>query len=101
MEMGRKLSIEISNYVKNYLNEDKVIINMVGHSMGGIIARAALMYLEEVFDKFGFYFSLSSPHLGYLHGVDQKIKAGLWIIKTFKPIQSLIQLSMEDHNNLK
>ena len=37
--------------------------------MGGIISRAALKYLPRKFDKFGFYFSLSSPHLGYLNGV--------------------------------
>lgn len=67
--MGKRLANEVVAFIKNYLDEDKVIINMIGHSMGGIIARAGLKYLPKRLDKFGLYFSLSSPHLGYLHGV--------------------------------
>jgi len=63
---------------------------MVGHSMGGIIARASLKYLEERYkNRFGFYCSLSSPHLGYLNGVKSLIKVGLWAIRKWKPIKSL------------
>ena len=81
------------------MNEDEVIISMAGHSMGGIIARSSLKHLPKKFDKFGFYCSLSSPHLGYLNGVDQKIMAGLWVIDKIKPVLSLKQLSMKDNSN--
>jgi len=61
--------------------QENVIINLVGHSMGGIIARAALPYLEKYQSQMGFYCSLSSPHLGYLNGVRSLIKVGLWAIR--------------------
>jgi hypothetical protein len=67
--------------------------------MGGIIARASFRHLAKYKDQFGFYCSLSSPHLGYLNGVDNKIKAGLWVLRKWKPIVSLDQLSMEETKN--
>ena len=98
--MGERLSKEIKGYIHHYLDTEKAIINFIGHSMGGIIARCSLKHLNQEFSQqFGFFCSLSSPHLGYLNGVDSMIKAGLWMIKKFKPVQSLSQLSMEDHKN--
>ena len=45
--MGKKLADEIKLYINRFIdNQKEVIINLVGHSMGGIIARAALPYLE-------------------------------------------------------
>lgn len=49
--------------------------------MGGIIARASLKHLKEYEKQFGFFCSLSSPHLGYLNGTDGMIKAGLWVMR--------------------
>ena len=68
--------------------------------MGGIVARAGVKYLmKKYYNQFGFFCSLSSPHLGYLNGVDGMIKAGLWAILKFKPIKSLQQLKMEDEKD--
>lgn len=67
--------------------------------MGGVIARASLRHLQKYKEQLGFYCSLSSPHLGYLNGVDNKIKAGLWVLRKWKPIVSLDQLSMEEAKN--
>lgn len=79
-----------------------MILNFIGHSMGGIVARAGVKYLKKKYNnQFGFFCSLSSPHLGYLNGVDGMIKAGLWAILKFKPIKSLQQLKMEDEKDLK
>ena len=97
--MGRNLAEEIEKYIKNYLEEyeqENVIINLVGHSMGGIIARSAIPHLEKYKHHMGFFCSLSSPHLGYLNGVSSLIKVGLWAIRKFKNIKSLEQLSMEE-----
>lgn len=44
----------------------------------------------------GFFYSLSTPHLGYLNGVDTMIKAGLWVMRKMNKIVSLDQLAMED-----
>jgi hypothetical protein len=62
--------------------------------MGGIITRASLKHLIKFKYQFGFFCSLSSPHLGYLNGVDNKNKAGFWVLRKFKPIKSLDQLAM-------
>lgn len=64
--------------------------------MGGIIARACLTHIPQFRKQLGFFFSLSTPHLGYLNGVDAKIKAGLWFMRKMNKITSLDQLAMED-----
>jgi hypothetical protein len=68
--------------------------------MGGVIARASLLYLQNFSEQFGFFFSLSSPHLGYLHGVDTMIKAGLLFMRKMNKIRSLDQLAMEDYDKI-
>lgn len=66
------------------------------------MARAGVKFLaKKYYNQFGFFCSLSSPHLGYLNGVDGMIKAGLWAILKFKPIKSLQQLKMEDDKDFK
>ena len=69
--------------------------------MGGIIARSSLAYLDSFHKQFGFFFSLSSPHLGYLNGVDTMIKTGLWFMRKMNKVKSLDQLTMQDNNNLR
>ena len=78
------------------MNPEETIINFVGHSMGGVIARASLIYLVEFDNQLGFFCSFSSPHLGYLSGTDGMIKTGLWFMRKMKKTLSLDQLSMED-----
>ena len=97
--MGKRLAHEIKNYIENYLDEyqqENLILNLVGHSMGGVVARAALPHLQEYRSSMGFFCSLSSPHLGYLNGVSGLVKLGLWAIRKWKNIRSLEQLSMEE-----
>jgi hypothetical protein len=68
--------------------------------MGGLIARASFKYLKDFNEnQFGFFFTLSSPHLGYLNGVDNMIKTGFWVMRKMKTIMSLDQLAMEDHKD--
>ena len=69
--------------------------------MGGVIARAALPHLHRFKSQLGFFFSLSTPHLGYLNGVDLKIKTGLWFMRKTNKVKSLDQLSMEDNEKLR
>jgi hypothetical protein len=81
------------------MDNEQVIINFIGHSMGGIVARASLKFLSVFHQRMGFYWSLGSPHLGYLNGVGGMVKAGLWFFTSLKPVKSLSQLSMEDSKN--
>ena len=46
-KMGERLAEEVKLYLKtNQISESDVIINFVGHSMGGIIARASFKFLQ-------------------------------------------------------
>lgn len=61
--------------------------------MGGIIARASFKHIPHLHQRFGFYCSIGTPHLGYLNG--GLTKAGLWVMrKVKKQCKSLDQLSM-------
>jgi hypothetical protein len=54
--------------------------------MGGVIARASLKYLEDFNKQMGFFMSLSTPHLGYLNGVDTMIRTGLWFMRKMNKV---------------
>jgi pimeloyl-ACP methyl ester carboxylesterase len=100
--MGLRLADEVRMTIqRNFEDPKEAIINFVGHSMGGIIARACLSRLPQFQDQLGFFFSLSTPHLGYLNGVDAMIKAGLWFMRKMNKVKSLDQLAMEDAESLK
>lgn len=60
---------------------EDIILNFIGHSMGGLIARACLKYLPPDIKKFGFYCSIATPHLGYKNG--GLVEAGLWFLRKF------------------
>jgi pimeloyl-ACP methyl ester carboxylesterase len=100
--MGLRLADEVRLCIQRNFEEPKdAIISFVGHSMGGIIARACLARLPQFSKQFGFFFSLSTPHLGYLNGVDTKIKAGMWFMRKMNKVLSLDQLAMEDGESLR
>jgi triacylglycerol esterase/lipase EstA (alpha/beta hydrolase family) len=67
LEMGVRLSQEVNTYINQYCPGCSLgRISFVAHSMGGLIVRAALPYLEEHIDKMYNFITLSSPHLGYM-----------------------------------
>lgn len=69
--------------------------------MGGLIIRSSLPYLSEYKDKMFSYFSLSSPHLGYMYNSSKIVDAGMWVLKKWKKSLSLKQLSMSEVNEYK
>jgi triacylglycerol esterase/lipase EstA (alpha/beta hydrolase family) len=96
--MGVRLADEVKFIINRHFQDpQEAIINFVGHSMGGVISRACLQYLNEFSSQLGFFFSLSTPHLGYLNGVDSMIKAGMWFMRKMNETKSLDQLAMEDN----
>lgn len=64
-------------------------ISFIAHSLGGLIVRAALPYLEEHADKMYNYFTLSSPHLGYMYNSSKIVDAGMWLLKTWRKSKCL------------
>lgn len=71
-QMGKNLAKEIKKYIREYCYaKDQATLflhklSFIGHSLGGIIIRAALPLLEEFKGIMEGYMSLGSPHLGYL-----------------------------------
>ena len=71
-------------------------ISIIAHSLGGLISRAALPYLEEHRSKMFNFITLSSPHMGYMFNTSTLIDTGIWFLKTWKKSLSLQQLRMND-----
>ena len=50
---------------------------MIGHSMGGLVLRAALKHLKNYSSEFYCYMSLGTAHLGYFDGTNKLFLTGL------------------------
>ena len=88
MEMGERLANEVRQYIQSFCPVSCLArISFIGHSLGGIIIRAALPHLEEFKDKFYTYMSLSSPHLGYMYNSSKLFDAGMWFFKKWRKVQ--------------
>lgn len=102
LEMGVRLAEEVKNYIQQFCPITCLArISFIGHSLGGLIIRAALPHLEEYKDKFYTYISLSSPHLGYMYNNNQLFNAGMWFLKKWRKSVSLTQLSMSDAKDVE
>jgi triacylglycerol esterase/lipase EstA (alpha/beta hydrolase family) len=84
-EMGVRLAQEINQHINQYCPGSSLgKISIIAHSLGGLISRAALPYLEDHKTKLCNFITLSSPHLGYMYNSSTIIDAGMWFLKTWK-----------------
>jgi len=66
-DMGKNLANEVTMFINDWCPGSCLgRISFVGHSLGGLIIRAALPYLEEFSSKMFTIMTFSSPHLGYI-----------------------------------
>jgi pimeloyl-ACP methyl ester carboxylesterase len=101
-QMGVRLAQEVNNYITQYCPGCSLgKVSFIAHSLGGIIVRTALPYLEEHREKFSMFMTLSSPHLGYMFNSSTIIDAGMWFLKTWKKSLCLQQLRMSDESKLE
>lgn len=98
-ESAHRLAIEIKNFM-NSIQFKEYQLNFVCHSLGGIIARACLKYLQSHKSRFNSFVTICSPHLGYLYHSSTLISTSLWILNKVKKDPSMIQLTMSDSNDL-
>ena len=85
MEMGVRLARDVKGYIDEWCPGNELSrLSFIGHSIGGLVIRAALPYLQSYRSKLHLYMSLSSPHLGYSFNNNGLVKFGLWILKKFK-----------------
>ena len=100
--MGEALAEELEQYLKEWCPGSKLgKLTFVCHSLGGLIARAALPHLRKYQDKMRGFVTLATPHLGYMYSKSVMVTAGLKIMKWWKRSTSLSQLRYEDHADPK
>ncbi len=75
--MGERLAQEVEHQIEAAGKNYKVC--MIGHSMGGLIIRAALPRLKKFKDRFHSLITFSSPHLGYSYSSSKIVDTGLWL----------------------
>ena len=73
----------------------------MGHSLGGLIIRAALPYLQMYKTKIKNFVTLSTPHLGYAAHSSAIINTAIWIFKKWSNSSSLNQLSLTDTKDVR
>ena len=71
-------------------------ISFICHSLGGLIARAALVYLERYKFNMNLFVSLSSPHLGHLYHSNRLTKLGMMAISSLKNLKVIDCLLLKD-----
>lgn len=99
-ESAHRLAIEVKNSI-NCLDYKDFELNFICHSLGGIIARASLKYLQSHKERLNNFISICSPHLGYLYHSSTLISTSLWILNKVKKDPSMIELTMSDSNDLE
>ena len=100
--MGERLADEVKQYIISFCPTQCLSkISFIGHSLGGLIIRAALPHLSEYYNKFFTYMTLSAPHLGFLYNSNKLFDAGMWVVKKWRKSTCLTQLSMTDSNRIE
>ncbi len=101
-EMGAKLAEEVHQYIRESCPGNQLgRLTFIGHSLGGLIIRAALPKLEKYKDKFHGFLTLCSPHLGYMYKSSKVFTTGMWVLRSWKKSTVLTQLSMTDAKNIE
>lgn len=97
VEMGSRLAHEVIDFAQEWCPGTTLgKLSFIGHSLGGLIIRAALPYLKTFQDKMDTFITLSSPHLGYMYATNTIVEAGIWVLKRWKKSKCLEQLTMTD-----
>jgi Putative serine esterase (DUF676) len=74
-------------------------ISFMGHSLGGLIIRAALPYLSHFKPYFKAIMTFSSPHLGVSAGDSKLVETGFSILTSWKQFTSLKQMGLKDNDD--
>lgn len=97
-EMGARFAAEVDDYMKTHLDQNITRISFIAHSLGGLILRSSLIHERMIpyRDRFFTFFSLGSPHCGYLYSSNMILNTGIWALKKWYKSKSLEQLSLTD-----
>jgi pimeloyl-ACP methyl ester carboxylesterase len=97
--MAKNLAREVQQYLRQR-SENIDRISFICHSLGGLIARRAVMEFDkDMRGKLHAYISLATPHLGLRYNRNTILRPLLWLAGTWTKSRSLSQLKMEDHRD--
>lgn len=97
VEQAERLALEVTNFINEKGYDSRLgKLSFLGHSLGGLVIRAALPFLEKYSGLMHSYISLSTPHLGVVGKSNKLVEIGLWFLKKWNKSTSLTQLSMSD-----
>ena len=98
--LAKLLAKEIIGNIKKIEDLNVVCsISMIGHSMGGLIIRAALKYLKRYRFLMNTLITLGTPHLGYLHSNSHILTTGIWIANKCLRNKTLSEINLSDSRN--
>ena len=100
--MGARLAHEVAALVTEHCADTIGRLSFVGHSLGGIIVRSALLHpvLSPLLPYCHSYLSFASPHLGYLYAESPFLSTGMWLLRKWNKSTCLSQLSLTDSSTL-
>jgi len=84
---------ELSRYL--YMHSEIKTVNVIGFSMGGVIARAMMKHLLPHKEKFNLLLTLASPHLGIKELDSCLVRTGLLYMRRIAKIESIQDLNVE------
>lgn len=100
--LSENLAAEVAQFLESATAKYTVVkISFVGHSLGSIIARAALRHpaLHRFRHKLHSFFSLASPHLGTLGSRSYLVRTGMWMIAKWRKSKCLEELALVDSSD--
>jgi hypothetical protein len=98
---GERLACEVMTYIADAKMKHKLQrLSFIGHSMGGLVIRAALPLLSDLSSKMHCLITFNSPHLGFVEQSSAFIDTGIWLASIFQPQMALSQISMQDSQTI-
>jgi len=96
--MGENLATEVNEFIQNNVRPTSGLsrLSFIGHSIGGLIVRAALPFLQNHAHALHALITLGTMHLGYLYSSNKLLDAGIWAIQRWTKGCCLQQLQMQD-----
>ncbi|CAK82493.1 unnamed protein product (macronuclear) [Paramecium tetraurelia] len=94
---------DLADEITDYINHERVFdfkLSFVGHSLGGLVIRAALPLLKQFQIQMHSYISLGTPHCGYASSKSFIIDTGLMMIQKWNKCKTLQELSQKDNKNI-
>lgn len=101
-KLGTKLAYEIHHEIlENHEEDTEYKISFIGHSLGGLLIRAALWKLRMHKEKFQTLMTLGTPHWGYMHSKSKLLSLGIWMYDKVATNPVLTQIRLGDSKDIR